>query len=105
MSTYIKLADLSYPWHEGDIRIDHPEIPEGLTGDDFPAVDDYAKVQFAPVPDFDHENERCEQLAPECINGIWSVAWRVRPATQIEKEELQQFLLAQQERITGARQL
>lgn len=101
MSTYIKLNDLSYPWHEGDIRIDHPEIPDHLTGDDFPVVSDYAKLEVAPIPDFDHENERCYQMQPVNQNGTWFMAWGVRAATQKEKDELQQAILSQQERITG----
>jgi len=104
MSTYIKLSDLSYPWHEGDIRIDHPEIPEELTGDSFPSVSDYAAVEYDAVPEFDYENQRCDQQAPTLRNGVWVVSWKIRLATQIEKDELQKIILAQQERITGMTQ-
>lgn len=92
MSVYIKLATMEYPRHEGDIRGDHPEISEDLTGDTFPCPATYAKVTVAPIPAHDLDNEYCKPKAPELVNGAWVQGWEVLPITEEMRLAMQQAL-------------
>ena len=84
MSAYIKLATLEYPRHEGDIRLEHPEIPASQTGLAFPCPDTYAFVQPVNTPKFNPQTQVSFQLAPVNSNGVWSMFWAVRDLTQDE---------------------
>jgi len=86
MFAYIKLSTLEYPVHEGDIRIEHPEIDPGLTGELFPLLSGYALVEQTPPPEFDGSVEKCEQDAPVELNGTWTCAWKIVPLSEDEKE-------------------
>ena len=88
MSTYIKLATLEFPRHEGDIRLEHPEILESQTGDTCPCPDTYAKVEWSDRPSFDSKTELVYTLPPKCIEGTWVMQWGVRKLTQEEIDYL-----------------
>jgi hypothetical protein len=81
MSTYIKLLNLEYPRHQGDIRLEHPEI-----GCDFTCPNTYAEVVAVPEPTVDTMTHTAYQLAPENINGIWHMVWAIRELTAAEIE-------------------
>lgn len=70
MTAYIKISTNEYPRHAGDIALD----PTG----------DYAAVQWVDKPDYDRVNKRCDEGAPEQIDGQWRMTWVVRDATQSE---------------------
>ena len=92
MSAYIKLATLEYPRHEGDIRLDHPEILESQTGDTFPCPDTYAPVTFTQRPTFNSAVSKCLEAAPVQTEGVWQTTWVV---VHLSQEELDFY--AQQE--------
>ena len=70
MTTYIKLPNLEYPRHDGDIALD----PTGQ----------YAVVNWIDAPAFDSSTRRCNEGSPELIDGQWRMTWTVRDATQSE---------------------
>jgi hypothetical protein len=82
MNAYIKLTTMEYPRYEGDIRLDHPDIPEDLTGATFPCPNDYAPVQWVDPPTFDSAVQNAEEIAPTFINGVWRMNWHVRQLDQ-----------------------
>lgn len=84
MSAYIKLSTLEYPRHEGDIRLEHPEILESQTGDTFPCPNTYAPVQWVDAPEINGETQTRYEVAPVNNNGVWSMVWAVRDLTQEE---------------------
>ena len=84
MSAYIKLSTLEYPRHEGDIRLEHPEILESQTGETFPCPSTYAFVQWVDAPEFNNETQTAYEIAPVNNNGTWSMVWAVRDLTQEE---------------------
>jgi hypothetical protein len=86
MSTYIKLSTLEYPRHEGDIRIEHPEIQETQTGDTFPCPSTYALVVPTTAPAFDEATQIAQPQAPVQVNGVWTQQWVVRDLTAQELE-------------------
>lgn len=86
MSTYIKLSTLEYPRHEGDIRIEHPEIQESQTGDTFPCPSTYALVVPTTVPAFNEATQIAQLQAPVQVNGVWTQQWLVRDLTAQELE-------------------
>ena len=46
MLAFIRLSNLEYPLHEGDIRLEHPEITEDQTGDTFPCPSTFAVIEL-----------------------------------------------------------
>lgn len=86
MSTYIKLSTLEYPRHEGDIRLEHPEIREDQTWPNFPCPDTYALVEWIDPPTIDGTTQIVELQQPIQENGVWKMVWAVRDLTA---EELQ----------------
>jgi hypothetical protein len=84
MSAYIKLATLEYPRHEGDIRLDHPEIQESQTGDTFPCPSTYALVEQTQRPTFNPAVSKCVEGAPVQVDGTWQTTWVVVLLTQEE---------------------
>ena len=89
MTAYIKLSTNEYPRHEGDIRLEHPEILESQTGDNFPCPETYAKVQWVDCPVINMDAQMYYELPPVQINGVWTMVWGVRDLTDAEKEERQ----------------
>ena len=84
MSAYIKLSTLEYPRHEGDIRLDYPEILESQTGETFPCPETYAKVRWTNAPAFDSETQKSVEGAPEQVDGAWRMTWAIVELTQEE---------------------
>jgi hypothetical protein len=78
---YIKLATLEYPLHQGDIRLEHPEI-----GEEFVCPDTYALVEYVEAPDCKPETQIAYQLTPVQTNGTWRAVWAVRDMTADEIE-------------------
>lgn len=81
MSVYIKLSTLEYPRHEGDIRLEHPEITQDQTGDTFPCPDTYAPVEATAPPSFVEVIQKVIEGLPECVDGVWRTTWEVVDAT------------------------
>lgn len=88
MTAYIKLSTLEYPRHEGDIRIEHPEISETQTGASFPCPETYAPVQWTSPPVVDLATHAVSQGTPEFVDGIWKATWTTRALTQQELDML-----------------
>jgi hypothetical protein len=84
MSAYIKLSTLEYPRHEGDIRLEHPEIREDQTWPNFPCPDTYALVNAVPIPEYNFATQRVEELQPTQVDGIWTQQFLVRDMTEQE---------------------
>ena len=89
MTTYIKLSTLQYPVHEGDIRLEFPEILETLTGEDFPCPDTYSKVKWVDLPSVNSNLQTFYELPPTQINGEWTMVWEIRDLTEEEREQRQ----------------
>lgn len=87
--SYLKLSTMKYPLYEGDIRLEHPEISEDQTGDTFPILDDYVKVQYTERPAYDWNTQQVELKFPVNKDGIWYTNWVVKPlsAHQIERRK------------------
>jgi hypothetical protein len=77
MSLYIKLATLEYPRHEGDIRLEYPDIDKALTGTAFPCPATYAKVEQQPIPTQCKDTQYIVESAPFKANEVWQTAWSV----------------------------
>jgi hypothetical protein len=79
MTIYIKLATGEYPRHQGDVRLECPDM-----GDEFVLPETYAQVQSTEPPEYDFVTQRAEETPPVLVNGVWVMQWRVRDATQQE---------------------
>jgi hypothetical protein len=83
---YIDTNTNEYPIYEINIRDIHPEIPEDLTGVNFPAPSNYAKVKEVDPPETDGTlAQYFVELPPVKINNIWTQQWefKTRTAAQI----------------------
>jgi hypothetical protein len=89
MSAYIKLSTLEYPRHEGDIRLEHPEILDSQTGDAFPCPPTYAVVNRVERPEYDSFLQMVYELPPVQTETGWVQAWAVRNLTAAEMESAQ----------------
>ena len=90
MSAYIKLnseTDFSYPFHEGDIRLEYPEIPEELTGDNFPCPENFAKVQRGKIPSYDTQKQWLSSKVKK-EGDVWIEEYEIVDFTQ---EQLDSF--------------
>lgn len=96
MSTYIKLSTLEYPRHEGDIRLEHPEIREDQTWPNFPCPDTYALVEWIDPPTIDGTTQIVELQQPIQENGMWKMVWAVRSMTAEELDASARRLTEQQ---------
>ena len=79
MSAYIKLSTLEYPRHQGDIRLEHPNI-----GEEFVCPETYAHVEYVEMPEFDNQIQTAYELPPVNTNNVWSMVWAVRDLTTEE---------------------
>ena len=68
---YIKLATMEYPRHQGDVRLEHPEI-----GNVFVCPKTYALVQETPEPEVT-ETQMVVELPPAQNKGVWERRWAV----------------------------
>lgn len=75
---YIKIATLEYPLHEGNIRLEHPEILESQTGDTFPCPPTYAKV-VETFPPTAPQGFKPAQDIPVLKDGQWVTTWKFVP--------------------------
>ena len=80
MTAFIKVSTGEYPRHEGDIRLEHPEILESQTGDTFPCPSDYAIVEVTAPPSFNYSTQQVTEGQPEFVDGVWRTTWVVAEA-------------------------
>ena len=92
MSTYIKLSTLEYPRHEGDIRLEHPEITEDQTWPNFPCPPTYALVQDVPIPENQDPDKTVQEVMPIQIDGVWTRQFIVRDLTEEEIKARDEYL-------------
>lgn len=81
MTIYIKLATGEYPRHQGDVRLEYPDM-----GDEFVLPETYAQVQSTEPPEYDFATQRAEEALPLLIDGVWVMQWYIRDATPEEIE-------------------
>ena len=85
---YIKISTMQYPLYEGDIRLECPEIREDQTHPNFPCPEDYAPLEYDPVPEFNSSTHTATRLPPEIVEGKWKVKWSpIRELTADEKQQ------------------
>ena len=77
---YINLEDLSFPHHQGDIRIEHPEI-----GDEFVCPPTFALVEIGPEPVIDRSEYKLGFSTPYQQDGAWRVNFVPVPLSAEEK--------------------
>jgi len=78
MSAYIKLLTGEYPRHEGDIRLEYPEILETQTGNTFPCPPTYALVVPTTAPGVDNRLQYAYEGPPQrTVNG-WVMTWLIK---------------------------
>ena len=76
MKTYIRLSDNAYPLYPGDVRLEHPNLPE-----DFESPEGFAEVVWvepAPV----NLMENTYQVRAEVVDGVLQTVWNVIPRPQ-----------------------
>lgn len=81
MSAYIKLSTGEYPRHQGDIRLEYPDM-----GEEFVCPDTYELVPEVQPPET-NSNQVSEELKPELIDGVWRKRFVVRDLTEQEIAE------------------
>ena len=86
---YINLLTLEYPRHEGDIRLEHPEITDEETHPNFPCPDTYAKVEWVDPPSFNKDTQIAYEDAPIQVDGVWKMQWLVKDYTTQELSEIE----------------
>lgn len=96
MTAYIRLSTLEYPRHEGDIRLENPEILETQTGATFPCPDTYVLVTPIDTPEYNRETQTFEELSPTQIDGVWTQQFLVRDMTAEELDTRARRLTEQQ---------
>jgi len=84
MISFIKLSTLEYPLHEGDIRLEHPEILESQTGDTFPCPDTYAPVEWIDPPSITENQSVGLGVPVQDESGKWKTTWTVNDLTPEE---------------------
>ena len=84
MSAYIKLSTLEYPRHQGDIRLEHPEI-----GDEFVCPETYAEVAYVTEPEIDPDLQYCYEEKPQLIEGVWTMVWGVNDWSEEQKMKIE----------------
>jgi hypothetical protein len=86
---------MEYPRHEGDIRLEHPNILESQTGPTFPCPDTYALVEHVDAPLLSDITKTIELAKPQLIDGKWITQWNIRSLTEqellIQEENLRMF--------------
>lgn len=87
---YLKLSTMEYPVHEGDIRLEYPEITEDQTGDTFPLPNTYVKVQEVTPPQFEQTSQYVITGQPEQVDGIWRQVWIVCDRTQEQLKRIKE---------------
>ena len=83
MSRYIELFTSAYPRHQGDVRLQYPDM-----GQEFVLPETYAYVEWVDPPACDELLQRAEEVAPELVGGTWYMRWTVRDLTQEEIDSI-----------------
>lgn len=83
MSRYIELSTSAYPRHQGDVRLQYPDM-----GQEFVLPDTYAYVEWVDPPLYDEVLQRTQETAPELVDGTWYMRWIVRDLTQEEIDSI-----------------
>ena len=79
---YLKLSTGEYPRHEGDVRIEHPDM-----GKDFVLPAGWVEVKETPHPTGFVRKEQCiREIAPVLDKGEWKMAWQVKATPPEEKK-------------------
>jgi hypothetical protein len=81
---FLKLSTMQYPYQEGDIRLEHPEITDDQTGATFPVFADYVEVEQTTQPNYNPKTQYLSQSTPVQINGVWQSVWVVNDFTPEE---------------------
>lgn len=84
---YINTETNEYAIREETIRDLHPEIPDGLTGANFPAPSKYEKIIEVDPPETDGTlTQYAKHIPPVKINGVWIQQWElvIRTPEQVE---------------------
>jgi hypothetical protein len=90
---YIDKNNIGLPVTEEEIRNLNPEIPEGLTGINFPAPLNYEKVLEVDRPEEDGTlAQYIIQKPPIQINGIWIQQWELKTRTSAEIAKVEKIL-------------
>ena len=78
---FIRLADLAYPRHEGDVRLEHPQF-DGIN-----LPDGWAAVEPTEPPTT-VDQQVLQEIAPELVNGTWEQRWTILKLTKEEWDGL-----------------
>ena len=73
----MRVSNGEYPLYEGDIRLEHHNIDESLTGDNFPCPDTFVKVEQLERPLYDFATQYVKFAAPVLQNGKWVSGWTI----------------------------
>jgi len=82
MSNYVHIETGAYPIHQGDIRLEYPEI-----GIDFVCPAEYALVEETTPPPFDELTQRLSVDAQR-DGDHWFMVWTVEQKSLQEIEDL-----------------
>lgn len=74
MSAFIKINTMEYPRHAGDIALDSSSI--------------YEPVLWVDKPQFDRTTQKCREIFPEKVDGVWYMRWIVEDYTQEELDAI-----------------
>lgn len=79
---YMRVSDGEYPLYEGDVRLEHHEIDESATGDDFPCPPTFVKVEATDPPQYDMRTQYLTYAQPVREGQKWVMTWTVRSLSQ-----------------------
>ena len=88
MIIYMNIATRQVPFYEGTLRELFPDIPEELTGEDFPVPEGYARVKWVDTPEHDTETQYAIWAPPHFIDGEWCMRWWIRNYTPQQLEQI-----------------
>lgn len=76
---------MQYPLYEGDIRLQHPDIPKG-SGGKFIAPEDYVYISTEDMPE-NTLTTYVYSVEPVFVNGIWKASYIIKEYTSEEIEQ------------------
>lgn len=82
MSNYINLRTGMFPVHQGDIRLEYPEM-----GVEFVCPEEYALIEEVLPPAYDEMTEFLA-MTVENINNKWGMVWSIKPLPEDKIKEL-----------------
>ena len=86
-NAYIRISNKEYPIHEGDIRLEHPEI-----GELFICPVDFAPVYQQFIPIYDQMKQTCFETKPVLTETGWVTTFEIRDLTEQEINYLASLL-------------